>query len=221
MVETCFVFRRHTELTTMLMFSLLSPCCCCPSCGSCSPCRVGLAAGSRVPTSLVPTSRSSSCLLVRAPSALLSRGETPLGHSSSAACPMPHKKGYLVGQTAMRLLLRDNRCLTQRTARLGETAATSEESTEGREPPTLRGRSQAARVTVRRANERDYKGVAGIREVIVPVGMSGATGFMGGKVVIDSPAEAEKRLLMAKVWMCTFMCYGFVPSNEVTTLRRM
>lgn len=61
-----------------------------------------------------------------------------------------------------------------------------------------------ARVTVRRAKEADYQGVADIRGVIVPVGMSGATGFLGGKVVIDDPAEAKKRLLMAKVhvrWM--------------------
>lgn len=64
-------------------------------------------------------------------------------------------------------------------------------------------------MTVRRAKERDYRGVAGIREVIIPVGMSGATGFMGGKVVIDSPAEAEKRLLMAKVWVCAFVGYSF------------
>eukprot|EP00903_Cladosiphon_okamuranus_P014189 g13184.t1 len=62
----------------------------------------------------------------------------------------------------------------------------------------LGGGSRAALVTVRRAKERDFQGVAGIREVIIPVGMSGATGFMGSKVVIDSPVEAEKRLLMAK-----------------------
>lgn len=56
-----------------------------------------------------------------------------------------------------------------------------------------------AAVTVRRAKEADYEGVARIRGVIVPVGMSGATGFLGSKVVIDDPAEAKKRLLMAKV----------------------
>lgn len=56
-----------------------------------------------------------------------------------------------------------------------------------------------ARVTVRRAKEADYAGVAGIRSVIIPVGMSGATGFLGGKVVIDDPAEAERRLLLSKV----------------------
>lgn len=52
---------------------------------------------------------------------------------------------------------------------------------------------------MRRAKERDYRGVAEIRGVIIPVGMSGATGFLGNKVVIDSPEEAERRLLMAKV----------------------
>lgn len=57
-----------------------------------------------------------------------------------------------------------------------------------------------ARVTVRPAKEADYQGVADIRGVIVPVGMSGATGFLGGKVVIDDPAEVKKRLLMAKVY---------------------
>lgn len=64
------------------------------------------------------------------------------------------------------------------------------------------------RVTVRRAKEADYEGVAGIRGVIIPVGMSGATGFLGGKVVIDDPAEAKKRVLMAKVrnMMMCFPC---------------
>lgn len=52
---------------------------------------------------------------------------------------------------------------------------------------------------MRRAKEADYEGVAGIRGVIIPVGMSGASGFLGGKVVIDDPNEAKRRLLMAKV----------------------
>lgn len=78
---------------------------------------------------------------------------------------------------------------------------------EGKGPSALQRSKKAARVTVRQAKERDYPGVAGIREVIIPVGMSGATGFMGGKVVVDSPAEAKKRLLMAKV--CACMGYNF------------
>lgn len=61
-----------------------------------------------------------------------------------------------------------------------------------------------ARVTVRRAQEADYEGLAAIRGVIVPVGISGATGFMGDKVVIDDPAEAKRRLLMAKVLFCLY-----------------
>ena len=56
-------------------------------------------------------------------------------------------------------------------------------------------------ITVRRAREADFEGVAGIRGMIVPVGMSGATGFLGGKVVIDDPEEAKRRVLMAKVRM--------------------
>lgn len=71
---------------------------------------------------------------------------------------------------------------------------------EGTGPSTLsRSSSTAARVIVRRAEERDYQRVADIRGVIIPVGMSGATGFLGGKVVIDDPLEAERRKLMAKV----------------------
>lgn len=118
----------------------------------------------------------------------------PVGHSSTT-CLSGFKK-VTKGEAATRT---GNRVLTQRTAKFGETAAASGESVDGAGPPALGRGSTAARVTVRRAKEQDYRGVAGIREVIIPVGMSGATGFMGGKVVVDSPAEAEKRLLMAKV----------------------
>lgn len=82
---------------------------------------------------------------------------------------------------------------------MGELAAASGDPTEGARSPALGKSSEGMWVTVRRATERDYRGVAAIRDVIIPVGMSGATGFMGGKVVIESPAEAERRLLMAKV----------------------
>lgn len=58
---------------------------------------------------------------------------------------------------------------------------------------------KGAQITVRRAREADFEGVAGIRGVIVPVGMSGVTGFLGSKVVIDDPQEAKRRMLMAKV----------------------
>lgn len=60
---------------------------------------------------------------------------------------------------------------------------------------------------MRRAKEADYEGVAGIRGVIIPVGMSGASGFLGGKVVIDDPDEAKRRLLMAKVLLVCPGCY--------------
>lgn len=60
---------------------------------------------------------------------------------------------------------------------------------------------------MRRAKEADYEGVAGIRGVIIPVGMSGASGFLGGKVVIDDPNEAKRRLLMAKVLLVRPGCY--------------
>lgn len=52
---------------------------------------------------------------------------------------------------------------------------------------------------MRQAREPDFEAVAGIRAVTVPVGMDGATGFMGSKVVIKDPAEARRRRLMAKV----------------------
>lgn len=61
-------------------------------------------------------------------------------------------------------------------------------------------RQKRARVVVRQAKEADYEQVASIRAVIIPVGMDGATGFMGKKVVIKDPAEAKRRRLMAKVW---------------------
>lgn len=79
-------------------------------------------------------------------------------------------------------------------------ASASRESAEGAGSLTVsRSSSTRSRVTVRRAKERDYQGVADIRGVIIPVGMSGATGFLGGKVVIDDQVEAERRKLMAKV----------------------
>lgn len=104
--------------------------------------------------------------------------------------------GDPIGDSAARL---GNRHVTRGPVRFGKTAAASGDSIEGVGSSALERSRKAARVTVRQAKERDYPGVAGIREVIIPVGMSGATGFMGGTVVIDSPVEAEKRLLMAKV----------------------
>lgn len=62
-----------------------------------------------------------------------------------------------------------------------------------------RAPQKGAQITVRCARETDFEGVAGIRSVIVPVGMSGVTGFLGSKVVIDDPQEAKRRMLMAKV----------------------
>lgn len=168
-----------------------------------SRCRDGLAGASRVPRSQVPTSRSPSSLLLQASSTLLLRGETPVGHGSAACSLTRDIAGNKAGETATRLS--GNRRLTHLTVRFGETAATSGGATEGAGPSVRRRSSRAARVTVRRAKEQDYQGVAEIREVIVPVGMSGATGFMGGKVVVDSLEEAEKRLLMAKVWVCALM----------------
>ena len=47
--------------------------------------------------------------------------------------------------------------------------------------------------------------------MIIPVGMSGATGFLGNKVVIDSPEEAERRLLMAKVRVVRVGDYFYSP----------
>eukprot|EP00752_Nemacystus_decipiens_P009990 g8909.t1 len=113
----------------------------------------------------------------------------------STACSFSHN-GSEIGRVATRT---GHRRFPRRAARFSNASASSGDSTE-RVGSSARGRSKnPARVIVRQAKEQDYPGVAGIREVIIPVGMSGATGFMGGKVVIDSPAEAEKRLLMAKV----------------------
>lgn len=52
---------------------------------------------------------------------------------------------------------------------------------------------------MRPAREADFEAVANLRTVIVPVGMDGAAGFMGKKIIIDDPAEAKRRRLMAKV----------------------
>ncbi|CAM9994934.1 unnamed protein product [Scytosiphon promiscuus] len=94
---------------------------------------------------------------------------------------------------------RERSLIFQRQApRSGGHTGDTEEATAGSGPSLLERRGKA-RVTVRRARERDYQGVADIRGVIIPVGMSGATGFLGGTVVIDDPAEAERRMLMAKV----------------------
>lgn len=113
--------------------------------------------------------RYSHCLAVRF--SPRNRGNTPRQHSRAGNEPS--------------LLLQ--------AARIGGNARASGESS------PINTRRKAARVVVRRAKERDYRGVAEIRGVIIPVGMSGATGFLGNKVVIDSPEEAERRLLMAKV----------------------
>ena len=154
-----------------------------------SRCSVGRAAAPlRVPNSQVTTSWSTPSLFLRASSALLLGGETPVGYSYLYM-------GNPIGDSAARL---GNRHVT-RAVSFGKTAAASGDSIEGVGSSALERSRKAARVTVRQAKERDYPGVAGIREVIIPVGMSGATGFMGGTVVIDSPVEAEKRLLMAKV----------------------
>ena len=180
-----------------------------PSRRSSDGCRDGLPAASRVLRCEAPTSRTSRSLFSQASSALFVRGKTPVGHGSTMCSLTPNNAGNRVGDTATRLA--GNRRLAKRTVSFRETAAASGDSTEGAGPSaTLRRRSKAARVTVRRAKEQDYQGVADIREVIIPVGMSGASGFMGGKVVIDSPAEAEERLLMAKVWMHASMscCFG-------------
>lgn len=116
----------------------------------------------------------------------------PLDHSRTAIV-FAHRSGNRSRRAKL-----DKTTFVLEGTRLGAKAAAAGGSTEKAASSKLGG-VQKARVTVRRARERDYQGVAEIRGVIIPVGMSGATGFLGGKVVIDDPAEAERRLLMAKV----------------------
>lgn len=121
------------------------------------------------------------------------RKEVPLDHSGTAIL-FAHRSGDRSRRAKL-----DNKKLVLEATRPGANAAARGESTEKAASSNLGRGGGKARVTVRRARERDYLGVAEIRGVIIPVGMSGATGFLGGKVVIDDPAEAERRLLMAKV----------------------
>lgn len=116
-------------------------------------------------------------------------------NSSCIVGPSPFYRSKNAGRR--RTIERKIIILRQASRTGGNTDATGK-STKGSGPSPL-VKSGKARVTVRQAKERDYQGVADIRGVIIPVGMSGATGFLGGKVVIDDPAEAERRLLMAKV----------------------
>lgn len=121
------------------------------------------------------------------------RKEVPLNHSRTAL-GLSHRSGDRSGRAKL-----DKKMLVLEATRLGANAAAAGDSTEKAGSSAVGRGGKKARVNVRRARERDYLGVAEIRGVIIPVGMSGATGFLGGKVVIDDPAEAERRLLMAKV----------------------
>ncbi|CAM9090260.1 unnamed protein product [Ectocarpus sp. 4 AP-2014] len=149
---------------------------------------------SSAPPSLVtaPGSASSSSPQLPASTIMGVRKEVPLDHSRTAIF-FAHRSGDRSRRAKL-----DKTMFVLEGTRLGAKAAAAGGSTEKAGSSKIGG-VQKARVTVRRARERDYQGVAEIRGVIIPVGMSGATGFLGGKVVIDDPAEAERRLLMAKV----------------------
>ncbi|CAN0257772.1 unnamed protein product [Ectocarpus sp. 12 AP-2014] len=146
------------------------------------------------PPSLVtaPRSASSSSPQLQASTIMGARKEVPLDHSRTAIV-FAHRSGDRSRRAKL-----DKTVFVLEGTRLEAKAAAAGGSTEKAGSSKLGG-VQKARVTVRRARERDYQGVAEIRGVIIPVGMSGATGFLGGKVVIDDPAESERRLLMAKV----------------------
>ncbi|CBJ25814.1 acetyltransferase [Ectocarpus siliculosus] len=150
---------------------------------------------SSVPPSLVsaPGSASSSSPQLQASTIMGVRKEMPLDHSRTTIVFALRN-----GDRSRRAKLNKTMFVLKGT-RLGANAAAAGGSTEKAGSSKLGKGGQKARVTVRRAREPDYQGVAEIRGVIIPVGMSGATGFLGGKVVIDDPAEAERRLLMAKV----------------------
>lgn len=138
---------------------------------------------------------SSSLAKPRSPSSLATQAGSPLLDNGSCVEPCsPLYQGKHVGRTRTR----GRDATLRRQASRGGSAATGELAKVS--GPSFLGRKP--KVTVRQAKERDYQGVAEIRGVIIPVGMSGATGFLGGKVVIDDPAEAERRLLMAKVCAC-------------------
>lgn len=172
------------------------------------PSRGGPPAGSRTPSPLARIPRSTSSSLLLHPSSALFVREVPRAIHGSTAIALSQRKREKLGKTATRS---GNNSLPLQ-AKLNTIPSASGESTEGTGSSTLsRSSSRTARVTVRRAKERDYQGVAEIRGVIIPIGMSGATGFLGGKVVIDDPVEAERRLLMAKVCVgvCRpLSCYG-------------
>lgn len=156
--------------------------------------RGGSAADSRTQLSL-PTPPS---LSLRPSPAVFAREALSVDHGSTAIA-LSQRNRKTLGDTSTRS---ENSIplLAARDPSGNSNAAASGKSAEGTGSSTLsRSSSVKARVAVRRAKERDYQGVADIREVIIPVGMSGATGFLGGKVVIDDPLEAERRKLMAKV----------------------
>lgn len=183
--------------------------------------RGGPSGGSR--TLSLGTATSSS-LPPQPSSALFARKGLPINRGSTATNALPRQKRRTLPKIAT---ASGNNSLAPQAARnaAGITnASASEKSAEGTRPSTLRkSSSTTARVTVRRAKKRDYQGVADIRGVIIPVGMSGATGFLGGKVMIDDPVEAERRKLMAKVSvvMCRPLSRFEAPAHCPTAVKAL